>query len=79
VLISINDAGGDSTSSNFVISEIAGIVTNDASSGDSIVAGTFRATWSAPTANCDFLGGPCAAGDFNGTFRSDNNLKPPAE
>ena len=76
VLISVNDAGGDSTSDNFVISEIAGVVTKDASSGDSIVAGTFRATWSMPTATCDFLGSPCAAGDFNGTFRSDNNLKP---
>jgi hypothetical protein len=77
VRIEINGAGGNSRASNFVSAEAAGNVTTDPTSGDAIVVGTFHATWGTPDANCDSDDGlPCEAADLNGTFRSDNNLKP---
>jgi hypothetical protein len=77
VRVVINGAGGDDEASNFVSAEVAGNVTTDPMSGDAIVSGTFHATWSTPGANCRTDDGSlCFAADLNGTFRSDNNLKP---
>jgi hypothetical protein len=77
VRVVINGAGGDREASNLVSAEVAGNVTTDPMSGDAIVSGTFHATWSTPAATCRTGdGSPCFAADLNGTFRSDNNLKP---
>jgi hypothetical protein len=77
VRVVINGAGGDREASNFVSAEVAGNVTTDPTSGDAIVSGTFHVTWSTPAANCRTDDGSlCFAADLNGTFRSDDNLKP---
>jgi hypothetical protein len=76
-ILALDRAGVDFFSDNFVSGEIAGTVELDASSGDTIVSGSYRGTWTAPTSpSCrgDAVS-TCDAAQITGTFRSDQIIK----
>jgi hypothetical protein len=76
-ILALDYAGGDFFSDNFVSGEVAGTVELDPSSGDTIVTGTYRGTWTAPaTPSCrgDAVSS-CYSAQITGSFRSDQIIK----
>jgi hypothetical protein len=76
-ILALDYSGVDFFTDNFVSGEIAGTVALDESSGDTILTGTFRGTWSAPSgARCRGEAvSACYAAQITGTFRSDQIVK----
>jgi len=76
-ILALDYSGVDFFTDNFVSGEVAGTVALDAGSGDTILTGTFRGTWSDPgAAHCRGEAvSACYAAQITGTFRSDQIIK----